>query len=92
MPFAIKIHSTNASFAYARTADTKWTANPSQKTNWGWVCKGDYHDDVRAVFATKAEAQEVAVACRWNNQTFTVTVVRDEVNSGVTGPVHSCQG
>ncbi len=92
MPFAIKIHSTNAATAYARTADTKWTANPSQKSNWGWAYKGETHDGVRAQFATRAEAHEVACACRWSNQTFEVVVVRGEVNSVVSGQVYSCQG
>lgn len=87
MPFAIKIKSTNAITATATDGKTQWKAHPSQKTNWGWVCIGDD----RATFATRAEAREVGVACRWSNQTFDVTVVPGPVTSAVAGEVHGCQ-
>lgn len=92
MPFAIKIHGTNAIPARAWDDGDNWEAHPPQKTNWGWVCKGDWRAENRATFATQAEAKEVATACRWNNQTFTVTVVQGPVTSRLLGVVQSGQG
>ncbi len=89
MAFAIKIHSTNGT-AYCYTATKKWEASPSMKLNWDWVHLPVKHTRYtetggeRAQFATRAEAEAVARACHWNNQRYSIHVVRGEVNSALT--------
>lgn len=90
MAFAIKIHSTNGSTAYCYTLTKRWEASPDMRTNWDWVhlpYKHTRHDTTggeRAQFATREEAETVALACRWNNQRYSIHVVRGEVNSALT--------
>ena len=92
MPFAIKIHNTNACTAYCRHGSKKWEANPDPKTNWDWV---RLPGGERALFATELEAQSVGLACRWGNQLYSVHVVRGTTNTKVTmgtpTPMVSCQ-
>lgn len=78
MAFFVKIHGSNAitARAYGSDGTNLWASSD-------FVCV-DVDGDPRAIFATKDEAHAAGLACRWNNQRYTVHVCRNDAGTLVS--------
>lgn len=80
--FVAEIINTNACTATATVQGHCLEASPSRTTNRGLVCwprNDQYEDPTPALFSSRAQAEEAAEACRWNNQRYSVRAARGKV-------------
>lgn len=96
MAFAIEVVGSNSSTAWATQGRQTFSALTSGRVSAEvrvGEAPNEFEPAPRAQFATRAEAEVVALACRWANQTYRVKVVRGEVNSVVDAEskITSCQ-
>ncbi len=96
MAYAIEVIGSNSASAWANQGGETFSAFTSGRVS-SEVRVGEapsaFEPAPRAQFATRAEAEAVALACRWANQTYRIKVVRGDANASIDPAkrVTSCQ-
>ena len=75
--YVVEILGTNASTARASSGEVELVANPHPFT--GLV---RWADGSAALFESKDQANDVGLACRWNNQRYLVKAARGNTRTG----------